>query len=820
MDCGSTGTAAGIDPKILDNWQTDAAFSIPPWEHSSYEQPLEWDTSQDSTQDDADIVELNPLHGSLPKNHPSAAYLNQSCGFHSGENSKQGATSPERFSIPDGQIEGTVSGTVSPRTLPSSADDNFQLDESWPHYQLFNAMTAGIPMEAPSLLYPYSKESANSNTVIVDDVGELSQGHGLSDIPPEQFLAFQNMPQPFTFNAPDVWTEPSTHPSPESMANQTTSASIPLGPELSNKELNSVRDFQTPLRSLESRWLDSLESQLPSNMTSPASLATLPQGPGFFKEEKPGQDGFQYKSESSSVSGDFSTGVYECSYSATSDDVPALAERPLDEEASWKGIQKDEPEMAQPLQSATAFMVSETPSESFFVSVPSRSRASSSAAQRATARSPALALQSIATVRKRKQRGSNQSLDLGQPKPLQIVQEDGQGGSIASADFVSPPRGARRKGPLTMVGRANAGLRRKNKDTCVQCRLNKRKCDGNAPCDACRPTLHEQPCARACFANIVEYGTCNYVSQRAINHPTLDKAGRVRMDIPVEFDLNDLISFLGERQGRFNIRASQAWGSLYVLDLGETYKFLRSLSDYNGNSRSNFLEFIDRRIVESKDKSKNWLTCVRECDPINNFYTLLSRWNNMPSRASYSFVPLHPGAQERPMDIQNADDRREILLAAQLSRIVCRMLEVEGFRKLERDFYNIKWKQISQETHLRFLGELGNILLTLRWRVSWWKRLGDGGQEPDPSKQHYVDRVDLLCRILYVYYTCVLAKLPSWCAAEVPKGVWSTYADTENAVWDDFPVDPTDDGFQRWIDRGKELVEQAGAPNGTSKIAH
>lgn len=111
-----------------------------------------------------------------------------------------------------------------------------------------------------------------------------------------------------------------------------------------------------------------------------------------------------------------------------------------------------------------------------------------------------------------------------------------------------------------------------------------------------------------------------HLAQRAVNHPTLDRTGRVRMDIPVEFDLNDLISFLGERQGRFNIRASQAWGSLYVLDLGETYKFLRSLSDYNGNSRSNFLEFIDRRIVESKDKSKNWLTCVKDCDPVNNFY--------------------------------------------------------------------------------------------------------------------------------------------------------------------------------------------------------
>lgn len=92
------------------------------------------------------------------------------------------------------------------------------------------------------------------------------------------------------------------------------------------------------------------------------------------------------------------------------------------------------------------------------------------------------------------------------------------------------------------------------------------------------------------------------------------------MSIPSEFDLNDLLSFLSERQGRFNIRARQSWGSLYVLDLGETYRFMKGLSEYNGNSRSSFLDFIDRRLVESKDRSKNWLTCVKDCDPMNNVY--------------------------------------------------------------------------------------------------------------------------------------------------------------------------------------------------------
>jgi hypothetical protein len=195
---------------------------------------------------------------------------------------------------------------------------------------------------------------------------------------------------------------------------------------------------------------------------------------------------------------------------------------------------------------------------------------------------------------------------------------------------------------------------------------------------------------------------------------------------------------------------------------------------------------------------------------------LLSQWNNMPSRASYSFVSLDGTSEDQLMDVSNPEDRKDILLAAQLSRIFCRMLEVEGFRKLERDFYNIKWKRISLDAHLRFLEELGHILLSLRWRVSWWRRLGDGGQSPDPSQQHYIDRVDHLCQILYVYYTSVLAKLPAWTAPDRLKGKWSRYADTEKDIWDDFPADSSENGFYQWMAHGQELIEQAGSPHHVS----
>ncbi|OJJ47689.1 hypothetical protein ASPZODRAFT_1744628 [Penicilliopsis zonata CBS 506.65] len=728
--------------------------------------------------------------------------------------------STDRFAVDP--VEGTISGTISPQTIPSSTDDNFHPDESWPQFQLFNsaaaAAAAGLSMDA-SLLYPYSKEqAASTDTVIIEDVGgDLHPAQGFQqDGSVDQGIPLQNHIPSQTFQiVADPWSDISPPISTENV-------SPASGPSTHSHSLQSLSDLQNSFHSLEARWLESLESQMPTNLS--LSFPAIPQDLGFNEEIPNAQDGFQYKSESSSVSGDLS-GIQECSYSATSEEMPTAAglaaafPEPLSDEESaqylkWEEAAPDEvsSDGSQTFPNTTAFVISETPSESL-VSLPSRPKAlTATAGARALGRPMPLAVQPGAAVRKRKPRNSTVSLDQCQPKPLQIVQEDGQGGSIASADFVSPPRGARRKGPLSMAGRANAGLRRKNKDTCVQCRLNKRKCDGNAPCDACRPTLHEQPCARACFSSIVEFGTCNYISQRAINHPTTDGYGRVRMEIPSAFDMGDLLTLLGERQGRFNIRASQAWGSLYVLDLGEAYKFLKGLTEYNSNSQSTFIDFIDRRLIESKDRSKNWLSCVKDCDPMGNAYALLSQWNNMPSRASYTFVSTQPGVPERLMDIDSEEDRREILLAAQLSRIICRMMEVEGFRKLERDFYNIKWKQITHETHVRFLGELGRILLSLRWRVSWWKRLGDGGHDPDPSQQHYVDRVELLCRILYVYYTCVLAKLPSWSTSEVPKGTWSNYADAENPVWDDFPSDPTDNGFQKWMNRGRELIEEAGVP--------
>lgn len=181
----------------------------------------------------------------------------------------------------------------------------------------------------------------------------------------------------------------------------------------------------------------------------------------------------------------------------------------------------------------------------------------------------------------------------------------------------------------------------------------------------------------------------------------------------------------------------------------------------------------------------------------------------MPSRASYDFISLSDEISDRPMNVDDASDQVEILLAAQLSRIFCRKLEVDGYRALQYALNKNKWDDLPYESFVKFLSQLGHILVSLRWRVSWWELLGDGGPGLDIDKERYEERVRSLCKVLYFYYTSVKLRLPAWMSKGELEGVWSVYADA-NRVWDDFPAITTAEGFEGWMARGKELIREAG----------
>lgn len=118
--------------------------------------------------------------------------------------------------------------------------------------------------------------------------------------------------------------------------------------------------------------------------------------------------------------------------------------------------------------------------------------------------------------------------------------------------------------------------------------------------------LHHMPNCHEVHADL-RYG----IAQRAINHFTLDEKRRVKMFLPESFDVNQLLDLLKSRRSSFNIRARQASGSLYVLDLGKCYDFLDNIRETSSISNGDFRSFIDETLV----KTESWHSCVRECDP-------------------------------------------------------------------------------------------------------------------------------------------------------------------------------------------------------------
>lgn len=187
---------------------------------------------------------------------------------------------------------------------------------------------------------------------------------------------------------------------------------------------------------------------------------------------------------------------------------------------------------------------------------------------------------------------------------------------------------------------------------------------------------------------------------------------------------------------------------------------------------------------------------------------LLSQWNNMPSRASYDVVPLVTGLSEHPLDPENEQDRQEILIAAQISRIVCRKLEIDGYQALQSEINKMRSSNSTYESRTNAVSKLGKILLSLRWRMSWWKLLGDGSNNNDPFRDRFVERVEHLSKVLYFYYFTMKKRIGSWNDLSRLGGEISSYPDAE-PVFDDFPTIASIEGFEQWLERGKDLIRQA-----------
>jgi hypothetical protein len=317
----------------------------------------------------------------------------------------------------------------------------------------------------------YSKNALGPNATVIVDDGERGIDAGLTHYQRARSLsAYQRLRQSVSYNNSvnrnkhNAWRNSVSYPA------SFAPTQFPISPPLEAQSETSM-----PGASLNQQWFPNADMSVGAKLTDP--FAILPQDVSVYTRPQPVKPEPQTGSRSPSI---HSNGV---AVSIDSYNSMANNDLPLDNENIVKDeqlqiLQWDEPvspekslESSPEFPKVNGFMVSEDTSDIPQMSLEQERR------NHVGSRHTPSAFQPASVARKRKQRNSSiVNIDqIQQPRPLQIVQEDGLGGAISSEDFVCPPRGARRKGPLTIVGRANAGLRRKNKDTCVQCRLNKRK---------------------------------------------------------------------------------------------------------------------------------------------------------------------------------------------------------------------------------------------------------------------------------------------------------------------------------------------------------
>ncbi|WYZ42565.1 hypothetical protein EsH8_VI_000264 [Colletotrichum jinshuiense] len=416
---------------------------------------------------------------------------------------------------------------------------------------------------------------------------------------------------------------------------------------------------------------------------------------------------------------------------------------------------------------------------------------------------------------------------LSSPRRLSATGRSSDSHSPVRRPNQTGPARGRRQGPMDPVSRGQAKETRNKKMVCIRCKLSKQKCkrsddsiDGSCiGCDRHGGSLRwPGPCVRAHFEDIILSGTCNYISQRFINHSTLDGTTRIRKTLPKEICIENMMTRLDRIRDQFNIRVHQDGQPVYLLDLDACHGYLMNLKQQMDGTKHSWRAFIDKEVLRTDARNDDWERCMTQVTTARgDLLALLCTVNNMPSRASFSYVwKRHYTAEGAPMEqlinVEEPAETDSLLLAAQLSRIICRKLEVKAYGHLQRMLHESG--SMNDNDVLPFLQMLGRILLTLRWRLSWWAMvpgdpaMDDGDEHADQLQ--FELRVQSLCRVLYFYYCCVRRRLAVWTNFEALRGILSTYPDTQVDVWDDFPGAESVEEFELWMSRGQELIVQAG----------
>lgn len=359
----------------------------------------------------------------------------------------------------------------------------------------------------------------------------------------------------------------------------------------------------------------------------------------------------------------------------------------------------------------------------------------------------------------------------------------------------------KRKGPLPTATAIAAARKRKDGSVCIRCRTMKMTCKGGLPCEGCRQItkakMWDQSCTPANFIDMVKESTCNAVFQHSISHPALDGSRRlVVVPVPAVFNVSRLLDRLESCHSRYDIRVRHSSGSCYTLDSSNCFKLLTKMHKSYGLETCELQEFVKNKQLRSA-----WIQCIGGHDLPASVLDRSIRWNDMPSRNSYEVSPHNTLVLGHALDVEDQEDRGTIIFAVQLSRIILRALEIEAFEALQKSVNELTKGSKPDADIGTLTDQLGRILTSLRWRISWWAVVGDS---PD---ERFISRVTKLSRVLYCYYFVARKKMSPW-SGQLPNKIRSVYADVE-PVYEELPLTDSLSAFHAWMQKGQAIVKAA-----------
>lgn len=284
---------------------------------------------------------------------------------------------------------------------------------------------------------------------------------------------------------------------------------------------------------------------------------------------------------------------------------------------------------------------------------------------------------------------------------------------------------------------------------------------------------------------------------------------RQLVTLPSEFNVRTFLSKIRDLSQTHNLAVYQSGVLLTAFDLHACDSYLLSLVE-GASQTVPFSEFINERMPQTQSKNKGWVRCLKHHPPLDGNLNTWVRWDILPTHMDYMLVSKGDNSQ-RLLQSDNVQDLETLRLMAQLFAIVTRALELMTYYQLEAQLK--KDESVGPD----FIQGMGQLLLLLRWRVAWWKRLGNRIPCSDMSvllqRDASIKSARQLCLCLYMYY-CYYRRsrlqMDDLYGYNLG-GQNSRYPNATKTVTERFPRQESLEGFEMWMEEGEASFEESGS---------